>query len=431
MKKIFKNGVIITANEQNDLFSKGHFIIEDGLFTTVKEGEPEEQHCDEIIDLDGNWVMPGWINTHNHTAMSLLRGYADDLPLREWLQEKMWPMEGQFTKESVKWGSGLSIIEMLKSGTTCFLDMYDHMDTVAEQVEASGMRAVLCRGVIGLCSEEEQKQKLDEAVAFARNWNGQAQGRISTMMSPHAPYTCPPGYINRIVYQASKYDLPIHIHMSETAREVKQNVKDYGRRPVEHLRDIGVFERPTLVAHAVHLEDEEIEILKTHDVKISHNPISNLKLGSGIARLPALLEKGFHVAIGTDSSASNNNLDMFQEVRMAALIHKGACNDPTVVPAEIALKMGTRWGAEALFIKQLGSLEAGFKADFIVLDSSAPHLQPKAHPLSHIIYAATGADVKDVYVQGNAIVKERSCLTLDEEKIVFEANKAYQDLDKH
>jgi len=431
MKTLFKNGVIITGNQQDDIFSPGYLLVDGKKIVEVGQGNYQaEQEADQVVDLHGKWVMPGWINTHGHAGMSILRGHADDLPLQEWLENKMWPMEGQFTASTVHAGASLAILEMLKTGTTCFVDMYDHMDTVAEVVEEAGIRAVLCRGVIGLCSEEEQKRKLVEATTFASKWNGQADGRITTMMSPHAPYTCPPEYIRKIVEKAHELDLPIHIHMSETLKEVELNVQNYGQRPVAHLRDLGVFDRPTLLAHAVHLLDEEIEILHQYKVKISHNPASNLKLGSGIAPVPKLIEKGFHVSIGTDSTASNNNLDMFQEVRLAALIHKGLLQDPTVVPAEVALKMGTSWGAEALFLDHVGSLEKDKEADFIVLNPAQGHLQPVVHPLSHIIYSATGHDVVDVYIQGKAVVKNKECLLLDEEKIIYESNKAYQSLEK-
>jgi 5-methylthioadenosine/S-adenosylhomocysteine deaminase len=429
MKTLFKNGVIITANATNDLFENGYLVVEDKKITQVGSGHAEnEASYDKVVDLEGKWVMPGWINTHGHAAMSLLRGYADDLPLKEWLETKMWPMEGQFTSDTVRWGTSLAVVEMLKSGTTCFVDMYDHMDTVAQVVEQAGIRAVLARGVIGLCSEEEQRSKLIEAASFAKEWNMQAEGRITTMMSPHAPYTCPPAYISSIIDQAAQLKLPVHIHMSETDLEVQQNVKDYGKRPVEHLRDIGVFENPTLVAHAVHLEEAEMDILKEYNVKISHNPASNLKLGSGVANVPALIKKGFKISIGTDSAASNNNLDMFQEVRLAALIHKGVGQNSTVVPAEMALQMGTSWGADALFLPHIGTLEVGKEADFITINPNQAHLQPKNQPISHIIYSASGQDVMDVYIQGQAVVKNKECLSLDEEKIIYEANRVFGDL---
>ncbi|GGK24581.1 5-methylthioadenosine/S-adenosylhomocysteine deaminase [Caldalkalibacillus thermarum] len=429
MKTLFKNGVIITANEQNEWFREGYLLVEGKNIVAVGSGQPEQEaDIDQVIDLKGQWVMPGWVNTHGHAAMSILRGYADDAPLKEWLEEKMWPMEARFNRDTVRWGTALAVVEMLKSGTTCFVDMYDHMDAVAEVVEEAGIRGVLARGIIGLCSQEEQTAKLKEATEFARNWHGQAEGRITTMMAPHAPYTCPPAYIDRIVDRAHQLDLPVHIHLSETAGEVRQNVSQYGKRPVPHLRDIGVFERPTLVAHAVHLEEEEMDILQEYDVKISHNPASNLKLGSGIALVPKLLERGFRLSIGTDSAASNNNLDMFQEVRLAALIHKGVNQDPTVVPAQVALKMGTRWGAECAFVPHVGALEPGKEADFIIITPNQAHLQPVHDPVSHIVYSASGSDVCHVYVQGKQVVKDGQCVTLDEEKIIYEANRVLKEL---
>ncbi|MDQ0337620.1 5-methylthioadenosine/S-adenosylhomocysteine deaminase [Caldalkalibacillus uzonensis] len=434
MKTLFKNGVIITANEQNEWFREGYLLVEGKTITAVGSGQPDtesEAEADQVINLKGQWLMPGWVNTHGHAAMSVLRGYADDAPLKEWLEEKMWPMEARFTADTVRWGTALAVVEMLKSGTTCFVDMYDHMDTVAEVVEEAGIRGVLARGIIGLCPEEEQKAKLNEATAFAQRWHQQAGGRITTMMSPHAPYTCPPAYIHRIVERAQQLDLPVHIHLSETAKEVRQNIRHYGQRPVPHLRDIGVFERPTLVAHAVHLEEEEMDILQEYDVKISHNPASNLKLGSGIAQVPRLLERGFRLSIGTDSAASNNNLDMFQEVRLAALIHKGVHQEPTVVPAEAALKMGTKWGAECAFVPHVGSLEKGKEADFIIINPGQAHLQPVHDPVSHIIYAASGSDVRHVYVQGKQVVKDGRCITLDEEKVIYEANRVWRELSRN
>ncbi|MDF2961773.1 MAG: N-ethylammeline chlorohydrolase [Paenibacillus sp.] len=312
MKKwIITNGTFITMNEQNPII-QGCMTVENNQITYIGEQPPQPlDYYDERIDGSKKLYMPGLVNTHNHAAMSLLRGYGDDLALQVWLQEKMWPMEGKFTAHDVRWGSLLSIIEMIKGGTTTFVDMYDHMNEVAQAVEESGMRACLTRGVIGLCPPEVQDAKLAEAVQFARDWHGKAGGRITTMMSPHAPYTCPPDYIERIVQAAHDLQLPIHTHMSETAREVQDNVEQYGARPVAHLAKLGVFSRPALIAHAVHLTDEEIDILKQYDVRVSHNPGSNLKLASGVARIPELGRKGVLVSLGTDGPASNNNLDMF------------------------------------------------------------------------------------------------------------------------
>ncbi|MDN4593247.1 amidohydrolase [Polycladomyces subterraneus] len=401
--------------------------VENDRITYVGSVPEDRSVYDEVIDMSGHAILPGWVNTHGHAAMSLLRGYGDDLPLKTWLEEKMWPMEARFGPEQVRWGTALTVLEMIKGGTTCFLDMYDHMDQVAEVVAEAGIRARLCRGAIGLCSEEEQVAKWKEAVQFARNWHNQADGRITTMMAPHAPYTCSPDFIRRFVESAAEYQLPIHTHMSETAAEVQQNVDQYGVRPVEHLDKLGVFDLPCLVAHAVHLTDDEIALLAEKDVKVSHNPGSNLKLGSGIAPIPKMLAHGMRPSLGTDGPASNNNVDMLEEIRLAALIHKGANEDPLAVTADVALRMGTIYGAEALFLdSEIGTLEPGKKADFITVALHQAHLQPLHDVESHLAYAAVSTDVRDVYVDGRPIMKDRECLTLDEERIIYEANRAFQ-----
>lgn len=414
------------AEGSSEPISEGALAVEDGVITYVGPTPADTSEYGEVVDLGGKALLPGFVNTHGHTPMSLLRGYGDDLPLKTWLEEKMWPMEGRFGPEQGRWGAALSALEMIKGGTTTFVDMYDNMDQVAEVVEESGLRASLCRGAIGLGPEEEQDGKLREAVAFAKNWHKQAGGRITAMMAPHAPYTCPPAFIERFVESARELGLPLHTHMSETGAEVQQNVAEYGVRPVEHLRGLGVFEVPCLVAHAVHLTEEELQTLASHDVKVSHNPGSNLKLGSGVAPVPAMLERGMRPSLGTDGSASNNNLDMLEEIRLAALIHKGAHHDPLVVPAETALRMGTAYGAECAFLAETtGILEAGKRADFITMDLDTAHMQPVHDVLSNIVYSAFGSDVRDVYVDGEPLLRDGECLTLDEEEVTRNARRAF------
>jgi 5-methylthioadenosine/S-adenosylhomocysteine deaminase len=428
---LIKNGTFITMDEQK-LQYQGWMAIEGKSIAGLGEGMPPEQElqqASEIIDGSGLLFMPGLINTHGHAAMSLLRGLADDMALQEWLQNHMWPTEAKFTGDDVYWGSSLAAAEMIKSGTTTFVDMYDHMHRVAEVVEQSGMRASLTRGVIGLCPEDVQKAKLDESIRFAKEWHGAAEGRISVMMSPHAPYTCPPDYIVKIVEAAHELDLPMHTHMSETIAEVEQNVRDYGYRPVEHLDRLGMFSRPTLLAHAVHLTDEEIALLAQRNVAVSHNPVSNLKLASGVARVPALLKAGVTVSLGTDSPASNNNLDLFQEISMAALLHKGVSGDPTVIPAAEALRMGTIYGARSIGLEGItGQLKVGLKADFIALNLKQPHFVPQTDYISHLAYAGRGSDVVHVWVDGRQLLRDGQLLTLDEERIMAEAERSFQRL---
>ncbi|WP_339287401.1 amidohydrolase [Paenibacillus sp. FSL E2-0201] len=426
-KTIIKGGRFLIPGTDEPVLS-GYMTIEDDLITYIGKEEPLMEEGVQVVDGSRLLFMPGLVNTHGHAAMSLLRGYGDDLALQVWLQEKMWPMEEKFTGEDVYWGTSLSVLEMLKGGTTTFLDMYDHMDRVAEVVELSGIRSVLMRGVIGLCPEEVQNHKLAEAISFARNWHGKADGRITTMISPHAPYTCPPDFFVKFVQAAHDLDLPMHTHMSETNREVEQNVVDYGLRPVAHLEKLGMFTRPSIVAHGVHLNDEEIEILARHNVGVSHNPGSNLKLASGVARVTDLLKAGVKVSLGTDGAASNNNLDMFEEMRLAALIHKGVSGDPTAVPAPEALSMATEYGAKSIFLNDVGRLAVGMKADFIAIDIDQPHLLPHTDLLSHAVYSASAKDVEHVWVNGKQVVKHGQCVTLDEEAIRRKAQESFEGL---
>lgn len=426
-KWMVKNGTFAVLEEGQSVL-RGYMVVENDRITYLGEEEPVVEEGTEMIDGTHLFFLPGLVNTHGHAAMSLLRGYGDDLALQVWLQEKMWPMEAKFTSDDVYWGTSLSVLEMIKGGTTTFVDMYDHMDQVAKVVQDSGMRGVLTRGVIGLCPPEVQQQKLDEAVAFAKDWHGKADGRITTMISPHAPYTCPPDFIEKFVQASHDLNLPLHTHMSETETEVAQNVKDYGLRPVAHLEKLGMFSRPTLLAHAVHLTDEEIEVLAKHQVAVSHNPGSNLKLASGVARVPALLKAGVTVSLGTDGPASNNNLDMFEEMRLAALIHKGVSGDPTAIPASEALRMGTVYGAKSAFLEDIGTLAVGMKADMIALNTDQAHFLPRTDYISHAIYSASAKDVEHVWVDGKQVVKNGASLTLDEERIRREAQRAFERL---
>jgi 5-methylthioadenosine/S-adenosylhomocysteine deaminase len=422
-KKLVVNGMILTFADEQFRWMNGSLAVDNGQIAAIGEKPGDWEGDDvEVIDAKGKLVLPGLINTHGHAAMALLRGYADDLPLHVWLQDKIWPIEARFDAAHVATGTQLAMLEMIRTGTTCFADMYSDEEAVAAKVEEAGMRASLALGVIGLCSDDEAKEKINRSKAFVKTWHKQAQGRVTTMLAPHAPYTCPPDFLMRLVEASHELDVPLHIHVSETAKEVEDHVKHYGKRPVEHLLELGVFDRPTLVAHAVHVNAEEIAIFLQKGAGISHNPGSNLKLGSGIAPVPQMLHEGLHVSLGTDGPASNNNLDMFEEIRLAALIHKGRQMAPLAVPADIALKMGTIYGAECLQLAdQVGSLEVGKRADFIMVDAEQAHFYPRHDLISHLVYSASGADVTDVYVNGKALMRNREFLTIDKERVIAEA----------
>ncbi|MBZ4687137.1 MAG: 5-methylthioadenosine/S-adenosylhomocysteine deaminase [Clostridia bacterium] len=428
---LIKNCLIVpmTQSPENsgDYFFKGEIAIEGCKIREVGERiSLESWKPDKIIDAEGMIALPGFINCHTHAAMTLLRSYADDLPLMQWLQEKIWPLESKLQAEDVYWGTMLCILEMIKSGTTTFADMYFFMDEVAQAVEESGIRASLSRGLIAFNNGEKS---LEEACKFVEKWHGKAEGRITTMLGPHAPYTCPPDFLKKVVKSAEKLDVGIHIHVAETLQEIEEIRKNYGKTPVEYLDELGVFELPALAAHCVHLNNKDIEILSRKSVGVVHNPESNMKLASGIAPIPQLLKSGVTVALGTDGASSNNNLDMMEEMRSAALLHKVNSQDPTVLKSYEALSMATRNGAKVLGMEdEVGQLKAGMKADIILLDFNKPHLKPLHDINAHMVYSASSADVDTVIVNGKILMEKRKILTIDEERIYSEVEKSVKRL---
>ncbi|MTI94291.1 MAG: amidohydrolase [Firmicutes bacterium] len=416
MRILFKNLLLAGSNQRTDL------AVVDNRFAPL---EPEHTY-DRVLDCSRHLALAGFINTHGHAAMTLLRGVGSDLPLQEWLEQWMWPLEAKLTEDDVYWGTMLAILEMLKSGTTTFTDMYFFEDAVARAVEESGIRAVLSRGLVGL--GPDTLKKFDESVEFARTWHGAANGRITTMLGPHAPYTNTPESLGQVIAAARDLKLPLQIHLCETRKEVEDSLADYGKTPVEYVHDLGLFEVPVLAAHCVHVSERDIQLLADYDVRVAHNPGSNLKLGSGIAPLPALLAKGITVGLGTDGAASNNNLDMLRELRLAALLHKGTAEDPTLISADTALAMATEHGARALFLDSLGKLEPGMKADMTLIDMDRPHLVPDSDPVAAVVYAAQASDVDLVMVDGKILVENGEVLSIDEEKILHEARRCARRL---
>jgi len=430
MKRLFVNAIIVPMTYEEKIYYDACLGIDGDriIYLGVKD-DVDESDYDEIVDCKDKVILPGFINTHCHAAMSILRGYADDLPLKEWLEEKIWPLEAKFCREQIRAGTALAILEMIKSGVTCFADMYYFMDEVLEIVLETKIRAVLSRGVVGTDNETETLQKIEEAISFAKKCKEKFDDKITAMLSPHSPYTCSTAVLQQFIKEAQKLALPLHIHLAETKKEVYLNLQKYGKTPVYYLEDLGFFNLPTLIAHAVHLTEDEIDVLVKYDVKVSHNPGSNLKLGSGIAPIVSMLNKGLKPSLATDGAASNNNLDMLEEIRLAALIHKGFYRDPKVVPAYTALKMGTIYGAEALFIaKNVGSLEINKKADFITLSLKETHMVPLHNIVSHLVYSANSNDIQDVFVAGIPLMRNREVLVLDEEKVHFEAINAFEKL---
>lgn len=398
--------------------------VQDGRIAEVGDVET----ADRVIDASGCLVLPGMVNAHTHAAMSLLRGYADDLPLQTWLEDEIWPVEAHLTAEDVRVGSRLAAVEMIKTGTTAFADMYFHMDKVADAVEESGLRASLGYGIITVGKdEEESEEELREGVEFVREYDGAADGRVQTMLCPHAPYTCDGTTLREAAEAARDEDVTLHTHLSETAGEVEDNVDEHGERPPEYLDSFGFFEGNAYVAHGVHLSDDELGYLASKNVGVAHCPSANMKLASGNAPVAGMLDAGVTVGIGTDGPASNNTLDLFKETRHAALVAKNREDDASVVPAQTALDAATRGGANLLGTGT-GVIEEGRPADLTVVDLDAPHLTPKHDLVSHAVYAANGGDVTATVVGGEVLMEDGVVETMDAEAVVADAEETAREL---
>ena len=379
---------------------------------------------DRVLDCTGRLVIPGLVNAHCHTAMTLLRGYADDMNLESWLFDKIFPAEALLTDEDVYWGTTLGIAEMLRGGVTCVNDMYLKMDNVAAAFRDSGIRATVSIGPLLTEKRGDALADAEGCVAFFKRWNGASDGRIGVNVEIHSIYLYQPDTLREGARIAKDLNAAIHIHILETATERSNMFDRYGRSSVELAAEFGIFDSPVIAAHCVHLDDSDISILACKKVNAVHNPSSNMKLASGFAPVVKMLDKGINVCLGTDGASSNNNLDIFMEMRLAAMAHKGVSGDPTAVPAATAFKMATENGALALGVGGAGVIKAGGLADLTVISLDGPHLQPVYGHLSTLVYAARSSDVETVIADGNILMEKRRLTTIDEEKAIYMANKS-------
>ena len=421
MNYIIQNVTLMTMNDENEIIKNTDVMIEDGTISRIGSGLASYFDHVCIIDGKGKLLMPGLINGHCHVPMTLLRNFADDMDLETWLFDHIFPAENKLTAEDIHWGALVGIMEMLATGTTCFADMYDFMDVIASAVESSGIRAQLTRGQI--CGDTgidfSDNKAMRESVEFIKEWHGAAGGRITAAMGPHAIYTCSPDYIEAILKQAKKLGVPIHVHVDETKKEHEDCLRLYGKTPVRHLYDLGLFDQKTIAAHCVWITADDMDLLKEKNVSLIHNPGSNLKLASGIAPIPAALSKGINVCIGTDGAASNNNLNMWEEIYLTSIIHKGTRLDPLAIKAAEALRMATVNGARALGLSIAGSIKEGNRADLTMLDLEKPHLKPLHNITSALAYSAQGSDVCMTMVDGRILYENGEFKTIDKEKVFY------------
>lgn len=419
MNLLIKN---ILLPEENGV-KVSDICISDGIIVAIGNA-PDGFVADETIEGKNKLAMPAFVNAHTHAYMSSLRNAADDLPFMEWLFNGVMPKEDRLDSEQAYWGSLLSCAEMIKRGCATFCDMHLFPGNSARAAIDSGMRAVVSRGLVG--SEGGQK-RLDEQFYEIEKWSGHEN--IKFMLAPHAIYTCDKEYLLKVSSEAKRLNLGLNMHLSESKAEFSDCIRDHGCTPTEYCASLGLFENKTLAAHCVQLTEHDIELLAQYNVSVVSNPKSNLKLGNGIAPIYQLDKAGVNVCIGTDSSASNNSLNMFSELNYMTLLHKGVNYDPTVIPAKKAFEFATVNGAKALGFENLGKIEVGYKADIALLDTNVPQMIPLRNYYAAICYCCDGSETDTLIIDGKIVLKNKELLTIDEERLYYEINKIVDFLD--
>ena len=423
-----RNILAVLPDGDTDITQKTSIFIQGDTIASIGNA-PAGFQAEKVMDCEGKMAIPGLINAHTHSYMAFMRNVADDLSFMDWLFGTIDPIEQQMTDEDAYWGASLAILEMMKSGTTCFNDMQMNIHQTTRAVKESGMRAVICRGLVGSGNDEagqiRLKQAYEERDAFADC------DRLQFFLGPHAPYTCDEAFLRIIAEEAKKNHMGIHMHLSESVTEIENCKKDYGCSPIELARRCGLFESPFIAAHCVQVTPEDIDILKKYHVSVVTNPASNMKLGNGFAPIPEMLEKGINVCLGTDGAASNNSLNLIHEMSLLALIHKGTHRASQCVSAAEVFRIATLNGARALGMEQqIGSIEAGKKADIAILDLKTPSMWPNNNPIAALSYSANGSEVDSMIINGELTMEHQSVLTMDEERILFENQKIMKRMGK-
>ena len=409
-------------------FQRGVVAVHNGRIVYV--GSDGVRYAGTIeIDGRGKLLMPGLINAHTHIAMTLLRGIAEDIPLNEWLENAIWPREAKLKPGDVYAGALLGCAELIKTGTTCFNDMYFFMDQVAEAVAKSGLRAVLAEGMIERGDLGRGQEALRRGENFAKNFDGFAEGRVRTRLGPHSEYSCSPEFLCAVKEKADSLGVGIHMHLAESKPYADSVAAKLGKSATTQLEEIGFLDDQLIVAHCIHVDKEEMNILARHQVGVAHCPVSNMKVALGIAKIVDMVDRGIPVGIGTDGPASNNHVDMLKDMKIAALAQKSLYGDATALPAKKLLRMATIDGAKALGLdSEIGSVEVGKRADLILIDLNKPHLSPPADPWTTVAHSAMGSDVDTVIVEGRILMQSRKLTDLNEEEVIQEATKVAQQL---
>lgn len=422
MNILIENVKILTMAD-GEVIKNGNIYIENEKIKKITSDKIDFSY-DKKIDGKNYLAMPGFVNAHTHVGMSLFRNFSDDVELMTWLNEKIWPLEDKLIEEDVYWASLLSHAEMIMTGTTSFADMYYFEDQTIKALEKSKMRAQISRG---LTLEDKNYKKIEENIDLFKKYENSQNGRINIAFGPHAVYTTDKNYLKEINKYAKKYKMPIHIHLSETKIENDECIKRFGQSPTEVFEECGIFENKTIAAHGVYLSDKDLDILSKYDVSVVHNPSSNLKLSSGFLDCTRVINKKINLAMGTDSSASNNNLSMIKEISLTSLVSK--YNNPQNLKAYDVLKMATINGAKALELDdKIGTLEEGKLADIILIDLNNPNHTPQNNLISSLPYSTFDKDVSYVIINGDLVYDDKKFVYLNEEEIIKNAEESFQKL---
>ncbi len=422
MSLLITNVAVLTLDEAGTLLPAADIAIEGRTIRAIGAAPPDFTP-DEIIDGYNHVAVPGLFNAHCHSPMTFERGWAEDLPLDRWFNERIWVAESALTPDDVYWGAALAACEMIRSGCVAFNDHYFYMDRVAEVVEQSGLKATLTWCQFGIGADKEIGTDLAGALAFVDRWQGGAGGRLRTVLGPHSPYVCPPAFLRECSALAREHQVPLHLHLAESAEQVDKSLAAHGLTPTAHLEACGVFDVPCVAAHALYLTAEDVAILARRGVSVTHCPITYMKLAMGASDLRPLLAAGVNVALGTDGPGSNNDMDMKAVVRLAPLLQKHQTRDAEVLPGDLPLRMATANGARAMGFPESGVLAAGRPADLTLFDLDRPHLYPRHDLVANLVHSAKGSDVTHVIVDGRLLYRDGELLTLDEERIMAEADR--------
>jgi 5-methylthioadenosine/S-adenosylhomocysteine deaminase len=419
---LIQNADVITLNQASDVLPGVNVAIADGRILAVGDVPPGFVPS-RTIDATDHVALPGFWNAHTHAPMAYIRGWADDIPIERWFNERVWRVESALTAEDVRWSAYLAAAEMIRSGTVGFADHYFFMDEVAEVVAESGLKANLAWAIFGEGSGKGMDPRLDQAAAFTRRWQDGADGRIVTWLGPHSPYLCDATFLRRTVEVAAELDVGLHIHVAETPEQTRASLAQHGLSPVAYLDRLGFFSRPTIAAHCVGTDQADIETLAARGVSVAQATGCYMKLGMGVPPLPQMLTAGVNVGLGTDGEGNNNDLDLLQEAQLTSLLHKSHTRDATILPGDTVLRLATQGSAQAMGFPESGVIAPGHPADLILFDFRKPHLRPRHDLVSNLVYAAKSPDISHVIVNGKLLLEDGALTTLDEERILYEAER--------